>query len=39
MLRCMKLLMSLLLGSLSVRVTRNVLRRNRRLRRLLYLPR
>ena len=39
MLRCMKILVSVLVGSLSIRVTRNVLRRNRRLRRLLYLPR
>jgi hypothetical protein len=38
-LRCMKLLASVLLGSLSIRVTRNVLARNRRQRRLLYLPR
>jgi hypothetical protein len=35
----MKILVTLLLGSLSIRVARNVLRRNRRLRRLLYLPR
>ena len=39
MLRRMKILVSVLVGSLSIRVTRNVLRRNRRLRRLLYLPR
>jgi multisubunit Na+/H+ antiporter MnhE subunit len=39
MLKCMKILVSVLVGSLSIRVTRNVLRRNRRLRRLLYLPR
>jgi hypothetical protein len=35
----MRFLVSLLVGSLSLRVTRNVLRRNRRLRRLVYLPR
>jgi hypothetical protein len=35
----MKLLTILLVGSLSVRATRNVLLRNRRQRRLQYLPR
>jgi hypothetical protein len=35
----MKILASLLLGSLSVRVTRNLLRHQRRQRRLRYLPR
>jgi hypothetical protein len=35
----MKLLASVLLGTLSIRVTRNVLRTKRRQRRLLYLPR
>lgn len=38
-LRCMRILASLLIGSLSIRVTRNVLARNRRQRRLRYLPR
>lgn len=38
-LRCMKLVASLLIGTLSIRVTRNVLARNRRQRRLRYLPR
>ena len=39
MLRCMKKLAALLLGTLSVRVARNVVRENRRRRRLRYLPR
>lgn len=38
-LRCMKLVASLLVGTMSIRVTRNVLARNRRQRRLLYLSR
>jgi hypothetical protein len=39
MLGCMKKLAALVIGTLSVRVARNVARQNRRRRRLRYLPR